>query len=164
MRIQIVNAFFTMVLMAGVALAQTAAGQEPDEAHAEHHPEEAQTPVAAEPAQAPDMMARCRQMMAERQGMMERMRETETRLNSLLAQMNAAEGNQKVDRMAEIINELVATLGPMPGEMMRMQQGMMSHMSEAMRSGEGMCPMMEMMGTVGTTGGAGEPEEDPEQE
>jgi hypothetical protein len=86
--------------------------------------------------------------------MMERMRETETRLNSLLAEMNAAEGDQKIDRMAEVVNELVARLGPMPGEMMRMQQEMMSHMSEAMRSGEGMCPMMEMMGTMGGAGQA----------
>ncbi len=146
MRIQTIGITLIVLLMAIVAFDRTATGQEPDEAHAEHHPEEAEAQVEPEPAEASGMMARCRQMMAERQGMMERMRETETRLNSLLAEMNAAEGDQKLDRMAEVVNEIVARLGPMPGEMMRMHQEMMSHMSEAMESGEGMCPMMGMMG------------------
>lgn len=171
MRTQIGNITLIMILMVGVAFAQAAAGQEPDEAHAEHHPDETQAQVDPETAESPDMMARCRQMMAERQGMMERMRETETRLNGLLAEMNAAEGEQKMDRMAEVVNELVVKLSPIPGEMMRMQQGMMSQMSQNMRSGEGMCPMMEMLemtGTMGMTGGAtdgaGQPEEDPDRE
>jgi hypothetical protein len=168
MRTQIISVTLIMILMTGVALAQAAAGQETDEAHAQHHPEAQADP---EPAESSDMMARCRQMMAERQGMMERMRETETRLNGLLAEMNAAEGEQKMDRMAEVVNELVVKLSPIPGEMMRMQQGMMSQMSQNMRSGEGMCPMMEMLemtGTMGMTGGAtdgaGQPEEDPDRE
>jgi DNA repair exonuclease SbcCD ATPase subunit len=171
MRTQIGNITLIMILMVGVAFAQAAAGQEPDEAHAEHHPDETQAQVDPETAESPDMMARCRQMMAERQGMMARMRETEARLNSLLAEMNAAEGDEKIDRVAEVINELVTKLGPMPREMMRTQEEVMSHMSEHMRSGGGMCPMMEMMermGTMGMTGGttdgAGQPEASPKQE
>jgi hypothetical protein len=47
-------------------------------------------------------------MMEQRQKMMADMQAAQKRLDELVAQMNAATGNAKVDRIAAVLNELVA--------------------------------------------------------
>lgn len=48
------------------------------------------------------------QMMAQRQQMMAEMQAAQKKLDELVAQMNAATGNAKVDRIAAVLTELVA--------------------------------------------------------
>jgi len=77
--------------------------------------------------------------------------EMDQRLKTLVEAMNAARGSAKVDRMAAVINELVAQRTQMRERMMTMMPMMMQHMSQHMQSGmmKGMsesmasCPMMQ---------------------
>jgi len=80
---------------------------------------------AQRPAAAPDGRQDAAQMMAQQQKMMAEMQATQTKLDELVAQMNSATGNAKVDRMAVLLTELVAQHKRM-GSMM--QGGMMPMM------------------------------------
>jgi hypothetical protein len=76
----------------------------------------------AAPAAAPGQMA---DMMARRQAMMTEMHAANQKLDDLVAKMNAAGGNDRIDAMAAVINELVAQHKNMGASMMSMS-GMMS--------------------------------------
>lgn len=95
-------------------------------------------------------MEGCQAMMAKKQAMTAEMNAMDTQLDSLVAAMNAAKGNKRVDAVAAVVNELVTQRKAMRNEMATMEPMMMGHMMEHMRMGmmEGMtksmasCPMM----------------------
>ena len=94
-----------------------------------------------------DMGAKCQAMMAEHQKMMGEMKAADERLDQLVAKMNAASGQAKVDATAAAVAELVAQRTTMRDRMMQMHHGMMGHMTEHMQDGRqamAMCPMMKM--------------------
>ena len=115
----------------------------------------AQTPQKTQPAMtgkmkpSSDMMAKCQAMAAEHEKMMADMKAADGRLDDLVAKMNAASGPEKADATAAAVTEMVAQRKAMSGGMMKMQQGMMTHMMEHMQAGKdsmAMCPMMKAMG------------------
>lgn len=93
--------------------------------YAQNNQHEHATPPAAQGASA-DRQA----MMAERQAMMANMQAEQKKLDDLVAQMNAAKGPEKVDRIAAVVTEM-ATMHKrmstmmMQGGMMQMQHGPM---------------------------------------
>jgi hypothetical protein len=94
------------------------------------------------------MAAKCQAMMAEHEKMMAEMKAADLRLDGLVAQMNAATGQPKVDATAAVVSEMVAQRKAMRDGMMKMQPRMMAHMMEHMEAGKdsmAMCPMMKSM-------------------
>jgi hypothetical protein len=100
------------------------------------------------------MMEECKAMMAKHEGMKAEMASLDAKLDSLLAAMNAAKGNKKVDATAAVINELATQRKAMRDHMMAMGPQMMQHMMHHAHMGmmEGMmksmssCPMMQPAG------------------
>ncbi len=100
------------------------------------------------------MMERCKAMVEKRVEAMEKMEAMDARLNEKIAAMNEAEGEQKVQAMAAVINEMAAQRATMMEEF----QGMRAHpMCPMMMQGHGMrghgmrghpmCPMMQRHGS-----------------
>ena len=97
-----------------------------------------------------DMPAKCKAMMEKKQQMMQKCKAMDAKLDELVAAMNAAKGQQKIDAMAALLNELVQQRKSMHKMMMNMQGGMMSGMMHEGMSKESKkkCKMMmkkEMM-------------------
>ena len=96
-------------------------------------------------------MPGCADMMKSEDAMKQHMTEMNAKLQTLVDDMNKAKGSAKTEKMAAVINELVAQRSMMQKEMMAMQPQMMEHMMEHMKSGmmKGMadsmadCPMMK---------------------
>jgi hypothetical protein len=63
-------------------------------------------------------------MMADREKRMAGIRETDKTLDELVAQLNAARGNDRIDRLVAVVNDLVAERTEMSG-MMAMHGSMM---------------------------------------
>lgn len=61
----------------------------------------------------------------DHQAMMANMQAEQKKLDELVAKMNAAKGSDKVDRIADVVNEMAAMHRRMSGMMMMMQNGMM---------------------------------------
>lgn len=59
------------------------------------------------------------------QAMMASMQAEQKKLDDLVAKMNAAQGSDKVDRIADVVNEMAAMHRRMNGMMMMMQNGTM---------------------------------------
>ncbi|HET9833865.1 MAG TPA: hypothetical protein VFP91_19215 [Vicinamibacterales bacterium] len=78
-----------------------------------------------ETAAKPDMHA----MMAGQHQMMMSMQASDKKLDDLIAQLNAAKGNDRIDKLVAVVNELVAERKQM-ANMMSMHGGMMQHMME----------------------------------
>lgn len=138
----------SVIMVGGRALAFAQAvppaPQNDPQAHAEHHPEgEAPKAEAPKPAPAKDMMASCMEMMSQRESMMKQMDAMDKKLDELVAQMNQAKGNQKIDALAKAVTEMAAQRKQMRQETMKMEDGMMAHMMEHMQNGSAMCPMMK---------------------
>jgi hypothetical protein len=94
------------------------------------------------------MQEKCQEMMAKHQEMQQEMAAMDARLEELVKKMNAAEGEERIDAMAAVINELIEHRRDMHDMMMEMGPGMMGHMMmhmhpEMMEDGEMMCPMMQ---------------------
>jgi hypothetical protein len=115
-------------------------------AHAQDPPHQhPQTPGKPSPG----LSAKCKAMMAEHERMMADVKSADQRLDGLVAKMNSATGQAKVDATAATVTEIVAQRKTMREGMMGMHQGMMSHMMEHMQAGPqsmAMCPMMKMGG------------------
>jgi hypothetical protein len=93
-----------------------------------------------------DMAAKCQAMMAEREKMMSDMKTADQKLDGLVAKMNTASGMNKTAATAAVVTEMVAQDRAMRAAMMKMHEGMMSHMMEHMEAGKdsmAMCPMMK---------------------
>ena len=76
------------------------------------------------------------------------------RLAGLVSDMNKAKGSAKVDRMAAVINEMVAQRKQMRDDMAAMMPHMMQHMQSGMMGGMksmAACPMMKDMATTSST-------------
>ncbi|MEO8378659.1 MAG: hypothetical protein ABI779_03245 [Acidobacteriota bacterium] len=107
----------------------------------------AQMPPGDKPAAMPD----CAAMMQQHDAMQKHMAEMDAKLQGLVDEMNKTKGAAKSDKMAAVVNELVAQRGMMQKQMMDMHPKMMEHMMEHMKSGmmKGMadsmasCPMMK---------------------
>ena len=84
----------------------------------------------------------CQEMMGMRQSMRAEQASTDAKLNDLVAKMNAASGEKKVDAIAAVVSEMVAQRQARHEKMATMQ----SKMEAAMAN----CPMMQK--------GAGPPE------
>jgi outer membrane murein-binding lipoprotein Lpp len=74
-------------------------------------------------------------MMANQQKMMATMRATDKKLDELVAQMNAARGNDRIDKVIAVVNELAAAHKQMGG-MMSMHGGMMQGMMNMPMGGQ----------------------------
>jgi len=113
-----------------------------------HEPQHTATDTVKPPA---DMAAKCQAMMAEREKMMADMKAADQRLDGLVAKMNTALGMEKMAATATVVTEMVTQRRTLRDGMMKMQEGMMSHMMEHMQAGTGsmaMCPMMKQMGDI----------------
>lgn len=114
------------------------------------------------------MMQGCRMMMEKYQSMQGEMAAMDARIDKLVADMNAASGDAKLQAMAALLTEIVGQRKAMRSTMMEMQPGMMQHMMGHMGAGFGpmdsmkACPMMKAMmgdaGGAGTIGGGGHSE------
>ena len=94
------------------------------------------------------MAAKDHAMMAEKEKMMAEMKAADQRLDDLVATMNAAAGAEKTAATAIVVTEIVTQRKAMQAGMMKMQEGMMSHMMEHMQAGKesmASCPMMKPM-------------------
>lgn len=97
---------------------------------------------------ATEPMMDCEAMMKKHGEMQAKNKEMDARLDQLVAAMNQAEGQAKIDRTAAVVNELVAQRSQMRDHMAGMMPMMMQHMGHHMQAGgAGMadCPMMKMM-------------------
>jgi len=98
--------------------------------------------VQAPATTAPDMMAMRKNMMAMREKMMMEMTASDARLQQLVAQMNAAKGDAKIDAMAALLVELT---GQHRAAQQRMGQMMMPEMMQMMDMMDGMNMNMQNM-------------------
>lgn len=88
--------------------------------------------------------SRCREMMSSRTASMDRMKAMDQRLDELLAEMNQAKGERKIDSVARVLNEMAAQRKQAREVMMQLDQKMMTHTMEHANSGSAaMCPMMQ---------------------
>lgn len=93
----------------------------------------------------------CKAMMEGQEAMQAKMKAMDAQLDKLVADMNAARGPAKADKMAAVISELVSQRGQMRDSMQSMMPMMMHHMMEHVQAGmmKGMmdsmtsCPMMK---------------------
>jgi hypothetical protein len=111
-----------------------------------------QHPAAAQAKPGTAMDARCEAMVAEHQKMMAATKAADAKLDGLVAAMNAATAQAKVDATAAVVTEIVAQRTAMRDGMMTMQADMMAHMMEHMQAGKdsmAACPMMKMMKPMG---------------
>ncbi len=137
---------FTMTSLAvtGAPFAAVQAAQTPKT----HQHGQMQAP-AAQPGTQGKMTMDCNQMMQMHQKMMQDMQAMDSKLDTLVQQMNSATGQAKVDATAAVVNEMVAQRKQMREGMEKMQSQMMEHMAEHMASGAGKammnCPMMQEM-------------------
>jgi hypothetical protein len=76
----------------------------------------------------------CQEMMAMRQSMRAEQANADAKLNELVAKMNAAGGEQKVDAIAAVVSEMVAQRQARHEKMAEMQGKMEAAMAN--------CPMM----------------------
>ena len=80
--------------------------------------------------------------MIERHQMMQRMSAADQKLSELIAAMNAATGDKKVEAIAAVVTELAAQRRQMQ-EQMRMQRDMMEQMMSRMAAMPGNSGMMK---------------------
>jgi hypothetical protein len=121
--------------------------------HSQHHPTQQATPQKPQSQNKTavtkqQMMMRCRMMMEKHNQMQTDMKAMDTKLDGLVATMNAATGPKKVEATAAVVNALVTQRKAMHEKMSSMQTGMMAHMMEHMQMGKdsmSMCPMMQQM-------------------
>ncbi|MBE0599610.1 MAG: hypothetical protein IH614_20410 [Desulfuromonadales bacterium] len=115
-----------------------------------------------------EMPEACRQMLEQRTAMKKEMAEMDAKLQESTQKMNAAQGDQKVEAIAVVVNQLVDQHRAMHERMQAMGPMMMHHMAGHMKQGTMECPMMEQMPMhpatspdKGTGGGAGHEEHHP---
>ena len=125
----------------GVARAVTPQVAGSQQQHEEHHPPETDDQAV--------LVAQEQQMMRRQQGMMAEMTAMDATLNDLIAMMNAATDEAKVNAMAEVVTTLAQQRITMRSRMTEMRGQMMGHMMQHMMSAGGrasaaMCPMMQM--------------------
>jgi len=94
----------------------------------------------------PDMAKKCQALTAEHDKMTADMKAADLKLDALVTTMNNATPSDTPAATALVVTEIVAQRHAMHAGMMKMHQGMMSHMMEHMAEGKdsmAMCPMMK---------------------
>jgi hypothetical protein len=94
----------------------------------------------------PDMAKKCQAIMADRDKMTADMKAADQKLDGLVTKMNSATASARPEATAIVVTEIVAQRQAMHAGMMKMHQGMMTHMMEHMAEGKDsmtMCPMMK---------------------
>lgn len=91
------------------------------------------------------MMPSHQMMMDRHQAMTEQMAAAQTRLDSLLADLDSATGKTRIDALIAVVRELANEQHTMRGQMMAMEPEMMQHMASHMMAG-----MHGMHGEAGT--------------
>ena len=94
------------------------------------------------------MMERCQAMKAQKQKMMEDMKAQDAELTELVAKMNSAPVDKKMNLMAAVITRMVKQQTAMHARKAKMEEEMMQHMMQHMQMGKesiSQCPMMEGM-------------------
>ena len=110
-------------------------------------PQEHQHAATDQVKRASGMEAKCQAMMAERDRMMTAMNAADQQLDDLVAKMNTAAGMEKMKATATVVTEMVTQRRTMRDGMMKLQEGMMSHMMEHMQAGSmAMCPIVKQTG------------------
>ncbi|MEO8681124.1 MAG: hypothetical protein ABI665_18890 [Vicinamibacterales bacterium] len=95
------------------------------------------------------MDAKCKAMMADHEKMMADMKAADDKLDALVTKMNTASATETPAATAIVVTEMAAQRRTMRDGMMKMQEGMMTHMMEHMQAGPASmasCPMMKPMG------------------
>lgn len=93
-------------------------------------------------------MQKCQGMMQQRQKMMDGVKAQDTQLSQMVAQLNGASRDQKIDLMADILTKMVEQRKATHERMETMQARMMQHMMGHMQMGKDsmmQCPMMKGM-------------------
>ena len=88
------------------------------------------------------MMKVGREMMAERNAVLEKLQVSEQRLDELVAVMNSSEGNAKTEATAAVVAELVAQRKDLL-DVLQLEPGMMQQMMQMMQMGGGAGPENE---------------------
>ena len=119
---------------------------------------QSQTPGPAEGKKTVEgtKMGDCKEMMQQRHKMMEDMKAQDAELTELVAKMNGAPEDKKVDLMANIITKMVEQRAAMTGRMEKMHMHTMQHMMQHMEKGKesmSQCPMMKGMKDMGDKSG-----------
>jgi len=105
-------------------------------------------PVAETNMTEANMMARCQEMMDQKQKMISEMKAQDAELTVKVDEMNSAPADKKVDLIAAVVTHLVEQRTAMHARMEKMEGEMMPHMMQHMKMGmESManCPMMRGM-------------------
>jgi hypothetical protein len=114
-------------------------------------PKAQQQPAAGKATPASGVAAKCQAMMAEREKMMADMKAADQRLDELVATMNSASETEKAAATAAVVTEMVAQRRTMRDGMMKMQHGMLGHITEHNQAGRdsmATCPMMRHTGDM----------------
>lgn len=109
--------------------------------------------TAKEKAMMPDMPAHCMQMMQQQQKRSELFSAQDLKLKNMMAQLEKASGEKKINLMGKVIQELIQQREERQKTMGMSQGKMMAHMQEHMQRGDKMpmkqCPMMGMGSGMG---------------
>lgn len=145
--VRIATPVLTCVMLATGLLAQT---QTHSHDHSAPPPKSEGKQTGAKPGMMDDkkMMAHCMEMMQKRDRMQAEFKAMDTRMDDLMAKMNAAGDTDKREAMMAVITEMVAQHRSQRDRMVSMQADMMRHMMEHMQMGKqsmAMCPMMKEM-------------------
>lgn len=108
---------------------------------------------SAEPAEKKDMteehmIARCQEMMEHKRDMKEAMKAQDAELTELLAKMNSAPEDKKMNLMAAVITRVVEQRITRDARKAKMEEAMMQHMMRRMqvdKESMSQCPMMKGM-------------------
>jgi hypothetical protein len=93
------------------------------------------------------MTGSCQAMKEQRQKMMTEMKEQDAELTALVAKMNSAPANQKLDIMAAVVTQMVEQRTAMNARMEQMQDKMMKQMQTSPDS-MSQAPMMKDTGEM----------------
>lgn len=101
--------------------------------------------AAAQMPPRPVAAPHCAAAMQSCDAMLKQLAEMDAKLQGLVDVMNAATGPAKVDRMAAVINELVAQRTVMARQLIDLQLVTVRHMSEHLEIGESIddCPIIK---------------------
>lgn len=140
-------------LLAGI-YAQSNSGQDPPtQPGTDQQGMNQKHPMGRMNAQARERMkARAQEMKEKQQKMTEEMKKMDEALQPKIDAMIAATGEQKVNAMADVINELVKERKAMHEHMATMHKDMCDHMMPMDHMGGMHGAMMHDMGTTGTMG------------
>jgi hypothetical protein len=95
-----------------------------------------------------EMMARCQEMMAQKQKMKVDMEAQNAQLTEQISEMNGAPVDKKTDLMAALLTQMVEKRIAMDARKAKMEDEMMQHMMQHMQMGKesmSQCPMMKGM-------------------